>query len=129
MAIKIEEFFHYAPEIIWAIVGDPGRVDWVAGVASAEFDGEVRRFKMVGAGELAERIVERNEATYRLAYSVVESTPPLAAHLATITLEAKDQGTRLTWTTEVTPEAVEPFIRQGMTACLAKLKTLLSSGE
>ena len=50
MSIKIEEILPYPPNAIWAIVGEPDRVDWVAGVESAEFDGEVRRFKMVGAG-------------------------------------------------------------------------------
>ena len=79
MAIKIEEILPYPPAIIWAIVGEPDRVDWVAGVESAEFDGEVRRFKMVGAGGLAERINVRDAQRMYLEYSVIESTPPLQA--------------------------------------------------
>ena len=34
MAIKIEKILPYAPEVTWNIVGEPGRVDWVPGVAS-----------------------------------------------------------------------------------------------
>ena len=61
MAIKIEQILPYPPADIWTIVGEPGRVDWVPGVESAEFDGHVRRFKMAGAGGLAERIKKRDE--------------------------------------------------------------------
>ena len=61
MAIKIEHVLPYPPAVIWNIVGNPGRVDWVPGVESAEFDGEVRRFKMEGAGGLAERITKCDE--------------------------------------------------------------------
>ena len=64
MAIKIEEILPYPPATIWAIVGEPDRVDWVTGVESAEFDGEVRRFKMVGAGGLAERDQPARRATH-----------------------------------------------------------------
>ena len=77
----------YAPEVIWNIVGEPGRVDWVPGVESAEFDGDVRRFKMAGAGGLAERINKRDEGRMYLEYSVIESTPPLQSHVASIALK------------------------------------------
>ena len=37
------------------------------------------------------------------------------------------EGTLLTWRTAVEPEAVEPFIKQGMDASAAKLLTVLGS--
>ena len=127
MAIKIEEILPYPPATIWAIVGEPDRVDWVTGVESAEFDGEVRRFKMVGAGDLAERINQRDEPRMYLEYSVIESTPPLQSHVASITLEAHADGTRFIWQTAVEPVAVEPFIAKGMKGSLAQLADLLAS--
>ena len=127
MAIKIEEILPYPPATVWAIVGEPGRVDWVPGVESAEFDGEVRRFKMVGAGDLAERITERDAARMYLEYSVIESTPPLQSHVASITLEPHEDGTRFIWQTTVEPVAVEPFIATGMKGRLAQLATILAS--
>ena len=127
MAIKIEEILPYPPATIWAIVGEPDRVDWVTGVESAEFDGEVRRFKMVGAGGLAERINQRDEPRMYLEYSVIESTPPLQSHVASITLEAHADGTRLIWQTAVEPGAVEPFIAKGMKGSLAQLADILAS--
>ncbi|HCD26061.1 MAG TPA: SRPBCC family protein [Gammaproteobacteria bacterium] len=129
MAVKIEHSLPYPPAQIWQIVGDPGRVDWVPGVAGCDFDGEVRRFVMEGAGDLAERIVTRDEAQMLLEYSVVESTPPLASHLACIRLEHDDIGTKFIWTTEVEPTAVEPFIEQGMQASLAKLEEILDRSD
>lgn len=127
MAIKIEEILPYPPATIWAIVGEPDRVDWVTGVESAEFDGEVRRFKMVGAGGLAERINQRDEPRMYLEYSVIESTPPLQSHVASITLEAHADGTRFIWRTAVEPVAVEPFIAKGMKGSLAQLADILAS--
>ena len=127
MAIKIEEILPYPPATIWAIVGEPDRVDWVTGVESAEFDGEVRRFKMVGAGGLAERINQRDEPRMYLEYSVIESTPPLQSHVASITLEPHEDGTRFIWQTTVEPVAVEPFIARGMKGSLAQLADILAS--
>ena len=127
MAIKIEEILPYPPATIWAIVGEPDRVDWVTGVESAEFDGEVRRFKMVGAGGLAERINQRDEERMYLEYSVIESTPPLQSHVASITLEPHEDGTRFIWQTTVEPVAVEPFIATGMKGSLAQLADILAS--
>ena len=127
MAIKIEEILPYPPATIWAIVGEPDRVDWVTGVESAEFDGEVRRFKMVGAGGVAERINQRDEPRRYLEYSVIESTPPLQSHVASITLEAHADGTRFIWQTAVEPVAVEPFIAKGMKGSLAQLADILAS--
>ena len=127
MAIKIEEILPYPPATIWAIVGEPDRVDWVTGVESAEFDGEVRRFKMVGAGGLAERINQRDEPRMYLEYSVIESTPPLQSHVASITLEPHEDGTRFIWQTTVEPVAVEPFIATGMKGSLAQLADILAS--
>ena len=127
MAIKIEEILPYPPATIWAIVGEPDRVDWVTGVESAEFDGEVRRFKMVGAGGLAERINQCDEPRMYLEYSVIESPPPLQSHVASITLEAHADGTRFIWQTAVEPVAVEPFIAKGMKGSLAQLADILAS--
>ena len=126
MAIKIERILPYAPAVIWNIVGGPGRVDWVPGVESAQFDGDVRRFKMAGAGGLAERINVRDEGRMYLEYSVIESTPPLQSHVASITLEAHEKGTLFTWRTSVEPAEVEPFIAKGMKGSLELLTSILA---
>ena len=127
MAIKIEHVLPHPPADVWNVVGDPGRVDWVPGVESAQFDGEVRRFKMEGAGGLAERINKCDQALMYLEYSVIESTPPLQSHLASIRLEPHDDGTLFIWQTDVEPVAVEPFIAAGMKGSLAQLAGILAA--
>ena len=125
MAIELEFQIPHAVADVWQVIGDPGRIDWVAGVAACDYDGKIRRFKMEGAGELAEEIIELNDATHTIVYGVIESTPPLAKHRASMALTETAQGSLLTWRTEVDPVAVEPFIKQGMEASAAKLLTVL----
>jgi hypothetical protein len=127
MAIHLEFVLPAAPAEVWAIVGDPGRTDWVPGVESCEFDGTVRQFVMQGAGRLSERILLRDPARRRLEYSVIESRPPLRSHLASIQIDEHPDGALFVWQTAVQPEAVEPFIRQSMEAAVEQLKTVLSA--
>ena len=131
MSIEVKYFLPYSSASIWAIVGSPGRVDWVPGVESCEFDGEVRRFKMEGAGELAERIVNHDDIQMFMEYSVVESIPRLKSHLASIKLNPQEGsaglGTEFIWRTDVAPVEVEPFIKKGMEGSLALLKQILAA--
>jgi hypothetical protein len=62
-----------------------------------------------------------------LEYSVIESTPPLQSHVASITLENHDTGTRFIWQTSVQPAEVEPFIAKGMKGSLAQLAEILAN--
>ncbi len=127
MAITIERTLNFPIDEVWGIVGDVQRVDWVPGVERCEFDGEVRRFTMSGAGHLAERIFEHDDNARRLVYGVVESTPPLEHHRACIQLSADGERTKFLWTTEVAPESVAPFIRKGMQGSLDMLERVLSA--
>lgn len=125
--IEIQHPFNCSAEALWAIVGDPARYDWVPGVASLEMANDVRTMQMAGAGQVAERILERDPERRYLAYGVIESTPPLAHHQASMTVEPHGEGCMLTWKTEVEPAAVEPFIEQSMQACLLQLGRLTGS--
>ena len=42
MAVVIDHEFKASAEALWEILGTPDRVDWVPGVTSCTFDGEVR---------------------------------------------------------------------------------------
>jgi len=126
VTIHAEFELSHPPAAVWAVVGDPGRVDWVPGVEACELDGDVRRFTMRGAGRLAERILLRDPSRRRLEYSVIESQPPLAAHRASIEVESHGGGARLIWSTTVEPVAVEPFIRKSMEASIERLRSVLA---
>lgn len=125
--IRIEHDFTTTAERLWEIVGTPDNVSWVPGVERCTFDGEVRRFIMTGAGDLAERILERNDAQRLLRYGVIESSPPLAEHEAAIEVKQTETGARMIWTTRVSPGAVAPFIEQRMQQSLAQLESVLQA--
>ena len=122
--IELEHRFNCSADALWAIVGDPGRSDWVPGVTELTMEGDVRRMQMEGAGVVAEQIFRVDDAARVIEYGVVESTPPLAKHRASITVVAQDDGCIMRWTTEVEPQPVEQFIRASMTQCLARIESL-----
>jgi pimeloyl-ACP methyl ester carboxylesterase len=127
MTIHLEFVLPYAPERVWEIVGDPARVDWVPGVASCQYDGEVRRFVMQGAGRLAERVLARDPLARRLEYSVIDSQPALQHHRAALQIDPDPAGSLLRWDTTVQPATVEPFIRASMQAAVAQLERVLQA--
>ena len=126
MSISIDKVFDCSPERIWNVVGNPERVDWVPSASDCVFDGTVRRFQMEGAGQLAEKIVERSDSQMLLQYSVIES-PAVIKHLATIRLKSiEDNKTRFCWDQEFEPAELEPFIRKGMEDSLVQLEEILA---
>ncbi len=125
MPVTIDKIFDCLPEKIWAIVGNPERVDWVPSASDCVFDGSIRRFRMEGAGKLAEKIVKRDQSEMELQYSVIES-PAVVKHLATIRLILTEDGkTRFKWDQDFEPAELEPFIRKGMEDSLVQLDSVL----
>ena len=125
MEVTIEKVFDCEREKIWAVIGNPERVDWVPSASDCVFDGSIRRFRMEGAGQLAEKIVLRDEDEMVLKYSVIDS-PAVNHHLATISLISLDQNTtRFCWGQESEPAHLEPFIRKGMEDSLVQLDSVL----
>ncbi len=125
MSISVIAVLETTPDQVWRVIGQADRVDWVAGVESCSMEDGIRTFSMQGAGLLREKIITCDEERYLLEYGVVESTPPLDAHRASMQLRPHPDGTELTWTTDVQPEQVEPFIQAGMEGSLAGLRQVL----
>tara|TARA_B100000614_G_scaffold92690_1_gene83774 strand:+ start:1221 stop:1607 length:387 start_codon:yes stop_codon:yes gene_type:complete len=123
--ITIEKVFDCERERVWAVIGNPERVDWVPSASDCVFDGSIRRFRMEGAGQLAEKIVLRDEDGMVLKYSVIDS-PAVNHHLATISLKNHEGNkTRFSWAQEFEPAQLEPFIRKGMEDSLVQLDSVL----
>lgn len=125
MSIRIEQTFNVPAAELWAIVGVPDRVDWVPGVTACEFDGEVRRLSMPGAGDIAEKILSIDHEAMTIEYSCIESAAPLDHHLARIKVQGSDSQCTMVWTTEIQPEGFEPFIKESMQGCLTRISELL----
>ena len=126
---KIEEIkeFKATSDVLWNIISDIGRSDWVPGVESIKIEGNKRIFKMAGMGRLVEEIIECNHEKMELSYSAIETMAPIQHHLAKIKLISKEQNTIFSWTTEIDPPDFADAIRQGMLASLNELEKLLKN--
>jgi hypothetical protein len=81
-----------------------------------------------GAGEIQERIIERDEENYFLRYQCIESPIPLEFHEARmqLTRESPNQC-RLTWEAEIQPASFESFLQESMSSALAQLITVVEA--
>jgi hypothetical protein len=129
MMTQIEEIkkFKATSDVLWNIVSDIGRSDWVPGVESIKIEGNKRIFKMAGMGQLVEEIIECNHEKMELSYSAIETMAPIKHHLAKIKLTSNEQHTIFSWITEIDPPDFADAIRQGMLASLDELEKLLKN--
>jgi len=128
VAVIIDHEFFVAPEALWEILGTPDRVDWVPGVKSCSFDGEVRSLDLPGAGAIKERILRLDNEAMALEYSCFESPGNLESHRAQMHVTPTNTGCRLVWQASVEPVAIEPFIKGSMEGCIVRLEEMLSLG-
>jgi len=125
VAILIDHEFAVAPAVLWGILGTPDRVDWVPGLTSCSFDGEVRSLVLPGAGAIKERILRHDNEKRILEYACFESPGGLESHHARMEIIEAETGCRLYWETTVAPVAIEPFIKGSMDGCISRLEELL----
>ena len=119
--------FNVSPKMIWKIISDLSRSDWVPGVESITLEDNVRTFKMKGMGRLVEKILKCDHDALELEYSAIETLAPINHHLAKIKLVSnKDGSTEFIWTTEIDPEEFADAILQGMVSSLDQLELVLS---
>ena len=125
--IEEKRSFNVSPEMIWNIISDLSRSDWVPGVESITLEDNVRTFKMQGMGRLVEKIVKCDHDALELQYSAIETLAPINHHLAKIKLVSNENGsTDFIWTTEIDPEEFADAIHQGMVSSLDQLELVLS---
>ena len=56
--IEEKRSFAVPSNVIWKIISDLSRSDWVPGVESISLEDNVRTFKMKGMGRLVEKIIK-----------------------------------------------------------------------
>ena len=125
--IEEKRSFNVSPQIIWNIISDLSRSDWVPGVESITLEDNVRTFKMKGMGRLVEKILRCDHEVLELEYSAIETLAPINHHLAKIKLVSNESvSTDFIWTTEIDPEEFADAILQGMVSSLDQLELVLS---
>ena len=125
--IEEKRSFNVSPIMIWKIISDLSRSDWVPGVESITLEDNVRTFKMQGMGRLVEKILKCDHDALELEYSAIETLAPINHHLAKIKLVSNENdSTDFIWTTEIDPEEFADAILQGMVSSLDQLELVLS---
>ena len=125
--IEEKRSFNVSPQMIWNIISDLSRSDWVPGVESITLEDNVRTFKMKGMGRLVEKIIKCDHDVLELQYSAIETLAPINHHLAKIKLVSNEnESTDFIWTTEIDPEEFADAIHQGMISSLDQLELVLS---
>ena len=125
--IEEKRSLNVSPQMIWNIISDLSRSDWVPGVESIALEDNVRTFKMQGMGRLVEKILKCDHDELELEYSAIETLAPINHHLAKIKLVSNENdSTDFIWTTEIDPEEFADAILQGMVSSLDQLELVLS---
>jgi len=75
--------------------------------------------------EIRERLLARDEDAMTISYSVVDGVP-LDSHKATISVEPHGEGSKVTWSYEVTPDEMAPIFGDTYKAALASLENAFS---
>ncbi|HUI48777.1 MAG TPA: SRPBCC family protein [Acidimicrobiia bacterium] len=102
---KAEVSIARSPDDAWKLIREFGGLDtWMPGVETCVVDGDVRTIGMMGI-EIKEKLRTLDDRNRTISYSVVESPMGnLESHLATISVEPEGNGSRVTWTVEVSPD-------------------------
>lgn len=117
----------------WAVLGDPCAVPrWYPTYVSCELVDGIRTLRRADGGELVERMLERDDAAYTYAYSVVSGVP-LRSHRASFTVVPAEGGCRVVWHTEAeheNPEIdMEARLADRQREALEGLRRLLETGR
>lgn len=118
---SVELVMPASPEAVWAVVGDFGGLgDWFPGIESSRVEGDDRILGLMGM-EIRERLIEKDDASRRLVYSIVDGAP-VETHRATITVFPEGDGSKVTWVVEATPDSMVPLLADVYSQSLAAVK-------
>lgn len=118
--------FPVPAHVIWNIVGDVSRIDWVPVITSCTLEGNVRTMQMAGVGTVQERILLRDPDALRLEYGLINN-PNVSVHRAILRVIPHGDECDLHWSTEIEPDALEPLIDNGMQSALDALQGIVMS--
>jgi len=129
MASIIRQFGLAAPPaVVWDAVADFGALHTrlVPGfVTATAVDGDVRTVTFGNGMVVRERLVGMDPARRRLAY--VNALDGVEHHAASVIVEDAPGGSRVTWITDVLPDAFETPIAEMMDAGAAAMQRTFAS--
>ncbi len=131
--IKNEVFIDRPAPDVWAVVRKFGdNQAWSNMLSESRLEGEFRICTLGDASPapgavLKERLLASDDRLMRLEYSVAEAPFPVEFHNALIDVCPDRDGTTVSWTTNVAPDALAEMFSPGFDADLKSLKTLIES--
>ena len=102
--LTITESLNHNVSLVWEIISDLSRSDWVPGVDEISLEEDTREFFMQGMGKIKEKILLCDERNKVLKYSAIETPAEIKHHLACTELTESETGCDFSWRTEIDPE-------------------------
>jgi hypothetical protein len=128
--LRFNHIFDVSADVVWGVIWQVDRVDWVPGVQRCVLQGDVRTLDLPGAGEIQERIVLCDPEAYELTYQCIQSPIPLEHHEARMRLSAlPNGGCEFAWEADILPTNFEVFLKDSMTGALAQLIEVVARAE
>tara|TARA_B100001123_G_C15144985_1_gene961170 strand:- start:12 stop:407 length:396 start_codon:yes stop_codon:yes gene_type:complete len=125
--LSLTEHLNHEASVVWEVISDISRADWVPGVEKISLNEDSREFFMEGMGKIKEKIIVCDHENKILKYSAIKSPVELKHHLASIEIKENEKGCDFKWTTEIDPEVYSSGIEQGMISSLQELKKILNN--
>ena len=125
--LTLTESLNHNVNLVWEIISDLSRSDWVPGVDEISLEEDTREFFMQGMGKIKEKILLCDERNKVLKYSAIETPAEIKHHLACIELTESETGCDFSWSTEIDPEIYGYRVEQGMISSLEQLKKILAN--
>ncbi|WP_282096785.1 SRPBCC family protein [Epibacterium ulvae] len=114
---------------VWEKVSDTGSIsDLIGFLATSVQDGDTRVCSLEGGGELTEKIVSVDPDLNRVVYAIISSPLNMEFHVATMQLEAGDQGkTKLNWIVDLLPVEARDHMEPMLDGACADLVNTLAA--
>jgi carbon monoxide dehydrogenase subunit G len=130
-SIRREFFVEAPPARVWAALRDFGAVHQVLAAGFVlecvlEEGGQVRALTFANGLRARERLVAVDDELYRIAYA--SQGGQAAHHNASAEVRPDGTGCRITWTTDLLPDALAPAIAQMMDAGVVAMRRTLQAG-
>lgn len=94
---------------VWQLIGGFNSLpDWLPFIPKSELSegGRVRSLQTADGGTVVERLESFDNAGKTYSYSILQAPFPATDYLATIRVEAKGQGAKVTWSGRFTAKGV-----------------------
>jgi len=94
---------------VWQLIGDFNSLpNWLPFIPKSELGegGKLRTLETADGAVIVERLQAHDDAGKTYSYSIEQAPFPVTDYLASILVEARGQGSRVTWSGRFTPNGV-----------------------